>query len=81
MSNNEISDITFNIKPNGEVFPENEIDINERVLRGFVWRLNEKPENKNDLFSLTDKNLILPKIYGIQVPDKFNSELDSPNER
>ena len=81
MSNNEISDITFNIKPNGEVFPENEIDINERVLRGFVWRLNEKPENKNDLFSLTDKNLILPKIYGIQVPDKFNSELDSRNER
>ena len=81
MSNNEISDITFNIKPNGEVFPENEIDINERVLRGFVWRLNEKPKNKNDLFSLTDKNLILPKIYGIQVPDKFNSELDSRNER
>lgn len=76
MLNNEISDITFHVNPNGEVFPEKEIDKNERKLKGFIWRYNEKPKNKNDLFSEKDKNLILPKIRGIEIPNAFFNELD-----
>ena len=76
MINNEISDITFHINPNGEVFPDKEIDENERKLKGFVWRNDEKPKNENDLFSEKDKNLILPKINGIEIPKSFFYELD-----
>jgi len=76
MINNEISDITFRVNPNGEVFPEEEIDENERKLKGFIWRYDEKPKDKNDLFSEKDKNLILPKIKGIEIPDAFFYELD-----
>ncbi len=76
MVNNEISDITFHVNPNGEVFPEKDINKNDRILRGFVWRLIEKPKNKNDLFSEKDKNLILQKINEIEIPDKFFYELD-----
>lgn len=74
MSNNEISDITFNIDPNGEVLPEKEIDVNERILKGFVWRLNEKPNKMEDLFSKKDIKLILPRIYGVEIPIDFNDE-------
>ena len=76
MINNEISDITFHINPNGEVFPDKEIDKNERKLKGFVWRHDEKPKNENDLFSEKDKNLILPKINGVEIPKAFFYELD-----
>lgn len=75
MVNNEISDITFYTNPNGEVFPEEQIDKNERKLKGFVWRDNEKPKDENDLFSEKDKNLILPKINGIEIPKTFFYEL------
>ena len=74
MSNNEISDITFNIDPNGEVLPEKEIDVNERILKGFVWRLNERPNKMEDLFSKKDIKLILPRIYGVEIPIDFNDE-------
>ena len=76
MINNEISDITFHVNPSGEVFPEKEIDKNERKLKGFIWRYDEKPKDKNDLFSEKDKNLILPKIKGIEIPNAFFYELD-----
>ena len=76
MDNNEISDIKFNIKPEGEVFPEEEIDINERRFKGFIWRINEKPVNKKDLFSETDNKIILPAIDEIEMPKSFYSDLD-----
>ncbi len=76
MVNNEISDITFHTDPSGEVFPEEEIDNNERKLKGFVWRNREKPMNKNDLFSEKDKNITLPKIKGILVPEALFYEID-----
>ena len=76
MENNEISDIKFNVKPDGEVFPDKEIDINERKFKGFIWRINEKPINKNDLFSETDNKIILPVINEIEMPKSFYSDLD-----
>ena len=76
MINNEISDITFYTNPNGEVFPEEDINTNERKLKGFIWRLNEKPKNKNDLFSKNDKELIFPEIKEIEIPDSFFSKFN-----
>ena len=74
MEDNEISDIKFNVKPDGEVFPDNEIDINERRFKGFVWRINEKPMSKNDLFSEADNKIILPSIDDVQMPKILDFE-------
>ena len=74
MEDNEIFDIKFNVKPDGEVFPDEEIDINERRFKGFIWRINEKPMSKNDLFSEADNKIILPAIDDIQIPKKLNLE-------
>ena len=76
MDNNEISDITFNTKPDGEVFPEEDIDPNERKFKGFTWRVSEKPMSKNDLFSDNDNKIILPSINDVEIPKLFFLELD-----
>ncbi|MBU79375.1 MAG: OstA-like protein, partial [Flavobacteriales bacterium] len=74
MEDNEIFDIKFNVKPDGEVFPDDEIDVNERRFKGFIWRINEKPMSKNDLFSEADNKIILPAIDDIKMPKKLDFE-------
>ena len=46
----KINDITFLVTPTGNVYPEDEIPINDRTLKGFIWRENERPNNIKDLF-------------------------------
>jgi lipopolysaccharide export system protein LptA len=65
----EISDITFLVTPNGDVYPEDELPINERTLKGFTWRKNERPENVNDLFDKNDKEDQFPSILKFKYPD------------
>ncbi len=48
--NGEIGDITFLVAPEGNVYPEEDIPENERTLKGFVWRIEERPEKVEDLF-------------------------------
>lgn len=52
--NNEINEISFYVSPEGEVFPEEQIDRNLRKLKGFLWRRNERPETFEDLFENDD---------------------------
>ena len=40
----QIDDITFLVSPNGNVFPENELPENDRTLKGFIWRIAQRPE-------------------------------------
>jgi hypothetical protein len=53
--NNEINEISFYVSPEGEVFPEEQIDRNLRKLKGFLWRRNEPPEPFEDLFENDDR--------------------------
>ena len=46
----KINDITFLVTPTGNVYPEEEIPLNDRTLKGFIWRENERPNNIKDLF-------------------------------
>ena len=46
----EINDITFLVAPTGNVYPENEIPLNDRTLKGFIWRDDERPKSIYDLF-------------------------------
>ncbi len=47
---NEIDKISFYISPEGKVSPEDQIDPNLRILEGFLWREEERPQSYQDLF-------------------------------
>jgi len=50
IDNNTIKEITFSTNPEGEVFPEEEMDISLKKLNGFNWRILEKITKKEELF-------------------------------
>ena len=50
IENNNIKEITFFTNPEGEVYPEKEMELNLKVLNGFNWRIQEKIEKKEELF-------------------------------
>jgi len=65
----EINDITFLVSPNGDVYPEEELPSNERTLKGFAWRKQERPETVNDLFDENDKEDQFPEILKFKYPE------------
>tara|TARA_X000000368_G_C23044138_1_gene718366 strand:+ start:800 stop:2374 length:1575 start_codon:yes stop_codon:yes gene_type:complete len=50
IENNNIKEITFFTNPEGEVYPEEEMESNLKVLNGFNWRIKEKIETKEEIF-------------------------------
>ena len=75
MGENGIEEITFLVSPGGDVYPEFQINSNERTFKGFLWRDKERPRRKRDLFSQKDLELKLPKIRGIPLPKEFDPTL------
>ena len=71
---NQIKDITFFVSPDGELLPEKDLPINERKLKGFIWRDDERPKNISDLFSVEDKLFELRVIEKVQIPDAFRKK-------
>jgi lipopolysaccharide export system protein LptA len=65
----EINDITFLVAPTGDVYPEGELPKNDRTLKGFVWRKEERPETLNDLFDENDKEEQFPEILNFKYPE------------
>ena len=51
IENKQIQTIEFRVEPDGKTYPEKELHVNERTLKGLVWRINEKPENKDDIYT------------------------------
>lgn len=47
---NDIESVTFFTKPEGEIYPENELPENARKLRGFNWREDEQILKLEDIF-------------------------------
>ena len=68
---NQIVDITFFVSPDGQLLPEKDLPINERKLKGFYWRENERPRNITDLFSEEDKQYQINPIENIKTPEPF----------
>ncbi len=50
MNSSKIEDIFFYTKPDGKTYPEKDLHVNDRKLRGFVWREDERPKDKHDIF-------------------------------
>lgn len=78
ITENEIEEVIKLKDPDGNVYPESKFPEKESLLRGFVWREEERPQSVEDLFS-DDPPLVLTKIKGLDdyVPaeDFFDEEL------
>lgn len=74
MAENDIEELTFFTKPDGDIFPETELPENSRKLKGFVWRGDERIITKEDIFDEDDNNLVLPIIRGISNPIDIDAE-------
>ena len=74
--NNEIEDITFFVSPNGDLFPDKELSINERKLDGFIWRENERPDTILQLFSEEDNQFQLNEIKEMSVPEGLMEKIE-----
>jgi lipopolysaccharide export system protein LptA len=47
---NEVDEITFFQQVEGDLFPEEDLPENDRKLKGFIWRGEERIKSKDDIF-------------------------------
>jgi lipopolysaccharide export system protein LptA len=47
---NEVDEITFFKQVDGDLFPEKDLPENDRKLKGFIWRGEERIKSKDDIF-------------------------------
>ena len=75
LDQSDIDEITFYIDPDGDIFPEKDLPLNSRKLKGFIWRGDERIMTKDDIFDEDDNNIELVQIRGVDQP------LDSQEEQ
>ncbi len=73
-NNSKIEDITFFTNPDGTIYPEEELPVNARKLRGVIWRGNEIIKTKDDIFDEDDNTIELVKIRGVDNPIDIDAE-------
>lgn len=74
MENNDVEDLTFFTNPDGDIFPEKDLPENSRILKGFIWRGEERIMTKEDIFDEDDNNIELVVIRGIDNPIDIDAE-------
>jgi lipopolysaccharide export system protein LptA len=74
MADSDIEDITFFVNPDGDIFPETDLPVESRKLKGFVWRGEERIMSKDEIFDEDDNNIQLVKIRGIDNPIDIDAE-------
>jgi len=67
LNDNQIENIRFLKSPEGKTYPPSKFPITETKLEGFIWRENEKPLRKEDIF-IHDETSILPNIPNKRKP-------------
>ena len=74
MANNDVENLTFITDPDGDIFPEKELPVESRKLKGFIWRSEERILVMEDIFDEDDNNIVLPIIRGIDNPIDIDAE-------
>jgi lipopolysaccharide export system protein LptA len=54
---NNIESIKYIKKPEGTSYPPEDLPINDRTLKGFIWRKEEQPKTMEDIFIVSDQTL------------------------
>jgi len=49
LEDREVKNILFDVKPEGVMYPVNQVPETEKVLKGFSWLEDKKPKSKSDL--------------------------------
>lgn len=82
VTENEIDKLKKINQIDGYTYPESDFPENEKFLKGFSWREDERPKSIEDLF-VDDPPLVLPTIKGIKDQSKekyfFDEELEKNN--
>ena len=73
---NQIEDITFFVSPDGNLFPDKDLPLNERKLEGFIWREDERPNTIQELFSKEDNQFQPTEIIEVSIPEDFLQKID-----
>lgn len=50
----KIERIVYFDKPTGNMFPDKDVPEDQRLLKGFNWRITSRPMHKNDIFRKTE---------------------------
>ncbi|MEZ4779568.1 MAG: OstA-like protein [Flavobacteriaceae bacterium] len=79
LENQKIIGIRFLKKVPGKVYPPSQFPENVRLLKGFIWRGEERLLTKQDLFKGKPAP-ILPKIQGIPLPEDEGEFFEEINE-
>jgi lipopolysaccharide export system protein LptA len=74
MVNSDIDELIFYINPDGDIFPEKDLPIDSRKLKGFIWRGDERIMSKEEIFDEDDNNIELVKIRGIDDTVDIDTE-------
>lgn len=80
LAENDIEDITFFTNPDGDIFPDKDLPLNSRKLKGFIWRGDERIRSKEDIFDEDDNNIELVKIRGVDNPIDLDEEQPENDE-
>lgn len=62
VKDSKIERIVYFDKPGGNMFPDKEVPADQRVLKGFNWRPDSRPLNKDDVFRKTVIETQQPKM-------------------
>ncbi len=84
MADKQVQTIKFRVKPKGKTYPELDLHINDRRLKGFIWRENEQPKNKEAIFihDKGDDELIrLERIREKEVIAQAKKEVEEQKKR
>jgi len=52
VSDSKIERIVYFDKPTGNMFPDKDVPADQRLLKGFNWRLTSRPRHKDDIFRI-----------------------------
>ncbi|GMN09373.1 OstA-like protein [Croceitalea sp. MTPC9] len=74
MENNDVDELNFYVNPDGDIFPEKDLPVDSRKLKGFIWRGEERIFSKEGIFDEDDNNIELVKIRGIDDPIDIDAE-------
>ena len=80
MANNDVEDMTFINAPDGTIFPDKDLSQEERILKGFIWRGDERIFSKDSIFDEDDNNIKLVVIKGIDNPIDIDAEKEDRDQ-
>ena len=53
--NNKLKEVTLIRKPEGKYYPLDKVNKDDEILKGFIWKPNERPKSKEEVLGLTKK--------------------------